>query len=181
MSSSRTSHKNEKIDMATFIYLRCLSGFRLLSQRSGAAHWLWSQLGDALVPCPAGWRRKGIARAILSGTTSQVDGEAGSTPDQAAAQRLKGAMARGYRTNLWTTARIARLIEEELGVDYHPNHMGRLMHRLKWSHQKPERRAIEYNDQEVEQSVIRSINRVKRSRKKLRACFEGSELPSFLR
>jgi transposase len=94
---------------------------------------------------------------------------------------LKGAMARGYRTNLWTMARIARLIEEEFGVDYHPNHTGRLMHRLKWSHQKPERRAIEYNDQEVEQSVIRSINRVKRSRKKLRACFEGSELPSFLR
>jgi transposase len=62
---------------------------------------------------------------------------------------LKGAMARGYRTNLWTTARIARLIEEEFGVDYHPNHMGRLMHRLKWSHQKPERRAIEYNDQRL--------------------------------
>jgi transposase len=28
-------------------------------------------------------------------------------------------------------------------VHFHPNHMGRLMHRLKWSHQKPERRAIE--------------------------------------
>jgi transposase len=33
---------------------------------------------------------------------------------------LKGPMARGYRTNLWTTARIALLIDEEFGVDYHP-------------------------------------------------------------
>jgi len=66
---------------------------------------------------------------------------------------LKGPMARGYRTNLWTwtTARIALLIDEEFGVDYHPNHIGRLMHRLKWSHQKPERRAIECDDQAVEQ------------------------------
>jgi transposase len=54
---------------------------------------------------------------------------------------LKGPMARGYRTNLWTTARIALLIAEEFGVHYHPNHIGRLMHRLQCSHQKPERRA----------------------------------------
>ncbi len=64
---------------------------------------------------------------------------------------LKGAMARGYRTNLWTTARIALLIAEEFGIRYHPNHIGRLMHRLQWSHQKPERRAIERDESEVEQ------------------------------
>lgn len=75
---------------------------------------------------------------------------------------LKGSMARGYRTNLWTTARIARLVEEEFGVDYHPNHIGRLMHRLHWSHQKPERRAIEYNDQEVEQWKRREWPRIKK-------------------
>ncbi|SRR5712692_7941353 len=63
---------------------------------------------------------------------------------------LKGPMARGYRTNLWTTARIALLIDEEFDVDYHPNHIGRLMHRLKWSHQaardrvrRPSGRAME--------------------------------------
>ena len=75
---------------------------------------------------------------------------------------LKGSMARGYRTNLWTTARIARLIAEEFGVDYHPHHIGRLMHRLKWSHQKPERRAIEYNDPAVEQWKRRQWPRIKK-------------------
>ena len=75
---------------------------------------------------------------------------------------LKGPMARGYRTNLWTTARIALLIDEKFGVDYHPNHIGRLMHRLKWSHQKPERRAIEYDDQAVEQWKRRQWPRIKK-------------------
>jgi transposase len=75
---------------------------------------------------------------------------------------LKGPMARGYHTNLWTTTRIARLIDEEFGIDYHPNHIGRLMHRLKWSHQKPERRAIECDDQAVEQWKRRRWPRIKK-------------------
>jgi len=56
---------------------------------------------------------------------------------------LKGPIAHGYRTNLWTTARIAEVIEREFGVAYHRDHIGRLMHSLNWSHQKPERRAAE--------------------------------------
>lgn len=64
---------------------------------------------------------------------------------------VKGAMARGHRTNLWTTTRIAQLIEEEFGVRYHPNHIGRLMQRLGWSHQKPKRRAVERDDAAIEQ------------------------------
>jgi transposase len=75
---------------------------------------------------------------------------------------LQGPMARGYHTNLWTTTRIALLIDEEFGVDYHPNHIGRLMHRLKWSHQKPERRAIECDDQAVEQWKRRQWPRIKK-------------------
>ena len=59
---------------------------------------------------------------------------------------LRGPMARGYHTNPWTTTRIALLIDEEFGIDYHSNHIGRLMHRLKCSHQKPERRATECDD-----------------------------------
>ena len=31
---------------------------------------------------------------------------------------LKGPMAQGYRTNLWTTARIAELVEREFGVKH---------------------------------------------------------------
>jgi transposase len=58
----------------------------------------------------------------------------------------KGAMAHGYRTELWTTQRIAALIERRLGVQYHRNHVGKLLHQVGWSHQKPERRAVERNE-----------------------------------
>ena len=58
----------------------------------------------------------------------------------------KGAMAHGYRTELWTTQRIADLIECRLGVSYHRNHVGKLLHQIGWSHQKPERRAVERDE-----------------------------------
>lgn len=58
---------------------------------------------------------------------------------------LKGARAHGYGTDLWTTARIAEVIERHLGVKYHPDHVGRLMHSLGWTHQKPQPGAIEYS------------------------------------
>jgi len=57
-----------------------------------------------------------------------------------------GARAHGYRTELWTTQRIAALIERRLGVRYHRNHVGKLLHQLGWSHQKPERRALERDE-----------------------------------
>lgn len=75
---------------------------------------------------------------------------------------LKGPLARGYRTNLWTTKRIARLIEEEFGVCYHPHHIGRLMHRLQWSHQKPERRAAERDEKEIERWKRQEWPRIKK-------------------
>lgn len=59
---------------------------------------------------------------------------------------LKGAMAQGYRTELWTTARIAAVIKTTFGVRYHRDHVGRLMHKLAWSHQKPEARALERDE-----------------------------------
>jgi transposase len=58
----------------------------------------------------------------------------------------QGAMAHGYRTELWTTQRIATVIERRLGVRYHRNHVGKLLHQLGWSHQKPERRAVERDE-----------------------------------
>jgi len=63
---------------------------------------------------------------------------------------LKGPLAHGYNTNVWTTARIAELIRREFGVSYHRDHVGRLMRSLNWSHQKPEKRAIERNEEEIE-------------------------------
>src|SRR6516164_6042951 len=76
---------------------------------------------------------------------------------------LQGPLAHGYRTNLWTTARIAVLIEGELGVRYHRDHIGRLMHSLNWSHQKPERRALERDEQAIARWKQKDWPRVKKT------------------
>ena len=76
---------------------------------------------------------------------------------------LKGPMAQGYRTNLWTTARIAVLIEREFGVHYHRDHIGRLIHSLNWSHQKPERRAVERDEQAIKRWKQKDWPRVKKT------------------
>ncbi len=58
----------------------------------------------------------------------------------------RGATAWGWSTDLWTTRRVAELIEREFGVDYNPNYVGRLLHRLGLSWQKPRRRAKERDE-----------------------------------
>lgn len=59
---------------------------------------------------------------------------------------LRGARARGYATELWTTRRIAELIAKRFHVRYHPDHIGRLLHCLGWSVQKPVRRAVQRDE-----------------------------------
>lgn len=62
---------------------------------------------------------------------------------------VRGALAYGHSTELWTCDRIAALIRAEFGIDYHRDHVGRLMHGLGWSYQKPERRALERDEDAI--------------------------------
>jgi len=47
----------------------------------------------------------------------------------------------GFRGELWTRGRITAVIRLEFGVSYHPRHVGRLCQVIRWSPQKPARRA----------------------------------------
>lgn len=75
----------------------------------------------------------------------------------------QGAMAQGYRTELWTTQRIADVIETHFGVRYHRDHIGRLMHQLGWSHQKPERRALERDAAAIDRWKRETWPRIKKT------------------
>lgn len=62
----------------------------------------------------------------------------------------QGAQAHGWPNQLWTTQRIAELIRRQFGVSLHHDHVGRfLRQRLKWSPQKPRRRARERNEEAI--------------------------------
>ena len=76
---------------------------------------------------------------------------------------LQGPMMHGYRTNLWTTARIAELIRNQFGIQYHRDHVGRLLHILNWSPQKPERRALERDENAIERWQQKDWPRIKKT------------------
>jgi transposase len=59
---------------------------------------------------------------------------------------LKGPLAAGYKTDLWMLTRIAKLIQKQFDVTYHPGHVWKLLRRLGWSCQKPERRALQRDE-----------------------------------
>ena len=63
---------------------------------------------------------------------------------------LEGAQAHGWSNQLWTTQRIADLIRRHFGVSLHHDHVGRFLRkRLKWTPQKPRRRARERDEEAI--------------------------------
>jgi transposase len=59
----------------------------------------------------------------------------------------QGAKAHGWRTELWTAARVADLIERHFKVAFHPEHVRKVLKRkLNRSSQKPQRRAKERDE-----------------------------------
>ena len=59
---------------------------------------------------------------------------------------LEGPLAAGYKTDLWTLRRIARLIKKHFHIKYHPGHVWKILRALGWSCQKPERRATQRDE-----------------------------------
>lgn len=60
-----------------------------------------------------------------------------------------GAVAAGLPTEVWTLPRLARLIRERFGVQYHPAHVSRLLAVMGFSCQRPTRRAIERDEEKI--------------------------------
>lgn len=61
----------------------------------------------------------------------------------------RGAEAFGFRGNVWTGARVAKMIEKQFGVRYDPSHCSRLLRQLKYSPQKPVERATQRKEEEI--------------------------------
>jgi transposase len=60
---------------------------------------------------------------------------------------LEGAVTHGRRTELWTAARVADLIERHFQVSFHPEHVRKVLKRkLGWTSQKPQKRARERDE-----------------------------------
>lgn len=96
--------------------------------------------------------------------------QAGPEPKLDDAQRerlcellLLGPLAAGFSTELWTCRRVAEVVRREFGVDYHPDHLGRILHDLGFSPQKPQRRASERNKAAIARWRSHDWPRIKKS------------------
>ena len=83
-------------------------------------------------------------------------GRAGRKPKLSSEDRKRivkglkqGPEALGYETGLWTSQRVAHLIEQECGVRYTSVHVWRILHDLGWSCQRPTGKALERNEKVI--------------------------------
>lgn len=99
----------------------------------------------------AAWQgggRQAVASKGRAGRKPRLDAQAASRVTEAL---LAGPRAQGYKTDLWTLPRVAHLIEKVAAVRYHEGHVWRVLGRLGFSCQRPERRAVERDDGQVRQ------------------------------
>lgn len=75
---------------------------------------------------------------------------------------LAGAQASGFDTDLWTLPRVAQLIVRRFGVYYHVAHVSKLLHQMGWSPQKPQRRAVERDEEAVRTWLKKDWPRIKK-------------------
>lgn len=61
-----------------------------------------------------------------------------------------GAEAYGFRGQVWTCPRIARVLQQEFGVSYSRSQVSRLMKELQWTPQVPLTRALQRDEQVIE-------------------------------
>jgi transposase len=75
---------------------------------------------------------------------------------------LKGAKANGFANDLWTCPRIKELIKKKFGVDYHVDHIVRLLGRMGWSAQRPSKQALERNEKKIRQWIKKELPEIKK-------------------
>lgn len=110
----------------------------------------------------AAFRRKGesaLRANPASGRPLVLDRRARQLLEKALFQ---GAKVAGFETDLWTCPRVAELIRKRFGVNYHVDHVCRILHSLGWSPQKPQRRAMERNEIEIQRWIKEEWPRLKK-------------------
>lgn len=95
--------------------------------RTKVSMWLWN------------WQEYGMD-GILEGHRS------GRPPAMAADERQRladildsGPIAYGFSSGVWTSPMVARVIEEEFSITYHPAHVSRILHDIGFSVQRPKK------------------------------------------
>lgn len=88
----------------------------------------------------------GKLRARRLGRPTKLDDE---QIKQLGTMLLKGALAAGFPTELWTLKRVRVVIKQRFGVEYGTSGCWRLLRDMGFSPQKPEKRALQRDEQAI--------------------------------
>jgi transposase len=74
---------------------------------------------------------------------------------------LQGASQHGWPNDLWTATRVQRLILRTFGLDYHPEHVRKVLkRRLGWTSQKPQTKAKERDEDGIRRWKQQEVPRI---------------------
>ena len=79
---------------------------------------------------------------------------------------IAGPRKAGFDRELWTLPMIREVIQEKFGVEYHVDHLGRLMALLDLTRQKPRVRAVERDEREIKRFVTKTFPDLEKKRGK---------------
>lgn len=86
---------------------------------------------------------------------------------------LRGPMKAGFPNELWTSKRVLQVIKREFDVDYHVNHLPKLLRSLGFTPQRPQREAAEKDQKQIKSWIRYQWTRIKKKP-------IGGKPPSFL-
>ena len=167
-------------------------------------HWKDARRLHAWHLKPQGWPQRQMAEAlgVSAGAVSQWMARARDVgpearrrrPPPGAPRRLspaplarlpellpRGPPASGCRGDLWTRSRVAAMLRVAFGVSSHPRPVGRLLDVLRWSPQKPVRRARQRHEAAMAPWRDDTWPAITKGRKSSRKRSSSSTSPGFTR
>jgi transposase len=137
----------------TTTYVNWYEARRMRAWELSQQGWKPIRIAEALGVTP-GAVSQWLAKAEALGPIALTAQKATGAPPRLTAEQLarlpdllrQGAVAHGFVGNVWTSERVAVLIERIFHVRYAASHVRRLLKRLGWSRQKPVRRATQRDE-----------------------------------
>jgi len=75
---------------------------------------------------------------------------------------VAGAVKAGFDNEIWTSKRVLEVIKKEFGVEYHANHLPKLLRGLGFTPQRPQREAVEKDKKQIENWIRFEWKRIKK-------------------
>lgn len=111
-----------------------------------------------------GWKKQGTQALKKAGRAGRKPRLQSAQLDQLGRGLKEGPEALGYGTGLWTTWRVADLIQRQTGQKFHPGHVWRILRALGWSCQRPVGRATQRNEPAIQRWKRRRWPEIKKKR-----------------